>query len=171
MAGTVGLTAVAAIGVLAFGVAPGAAAPGATASAVPPCQTSGLDVWFNSEGNGAAGSIFYKLEFTNLSSHTCSLKGFPTAWAVNLNGQRLGSNANHEGGSPHTVKLAVGATAAAQLRIVEAGNFSPSDCHPVTAAGFRVRPPGQSGSRLVPFPFEACAKTGHTNLAVAPVQK
>jgi uncharacterized protein DUF4232 len=152
--------------------APGVGASGASASVAPPCRTSGLDIWFNNEGGGGtAGSVFYKLELTNLSRRACSLRGFPTAWAASLGGKRLGSNASHEGGPPHTVRLAIGASAPAQLRIVDAGNFSPSDCHPVTAAGLRVRPPGQSASRFVPFPFEACAKPGHGNLGVGPVTK
>jgi uncharacterized protein DUF4232 len=159
-----------ALAVLAVESAPNAGASGATASATPPCKTSGLDIWFNNEGGGGtAGSVFYKLEFTNLSHHACTLRGYPTTWAMNLGGHRLGSNASHEGGAPHTVKLAVAASVPAQLRIVDAGNFSPSDCHPVTAAGLRVRPPGQLASRVVPFPFEACAKVGHSNLGVGPV--
>jgi hypothetical protein len=158
-----------ALAVLAAESAPNAGASGATASAGPPCKTSGLDIWFNNEGGGGtAGSVFYKLEFTNLSHRACALRGYPTAWAVNLGGHRLGSNASHEGRAPHTVNLAVGASAAGQLRIVDANNFPPSDCHPATAAGLRVRPPGQLASRIVPFPFEACAKAGHGNLGVGP---
>lgn len=161
-----------AIAALVLVVAASAQAAGAGASRqAPRCSTSGLDIWFNNEGGGGtAGSVFYKLEFTNLSGHACTLKGFPVATAVDLKGHRLGSAASHEGSEGPVVKLAVGASAAAVLRIVEAGNFSPSDCHPVTAAGLRVRPPGQTASRLVPFPFEACAKVGHSNLAVRAVR-
>jgi hypothetical protein len=175
-AGTVALACVAAIATvvgLAVDVAPTAVASGATSSRVPPrCKTSGLDVWFNNEaGGGTAGSVFYKIEFTNLSRHACTLKGYPKVSAVNLRGRRLGSAASLEGsGRPPIVRLAVGASAAAPLRIVDAGNFSPSDCDPVIAAGLRVYPPGQRTSSLVPFPFEACSGVGHGNLAVRAVQ-
>ncbi len=47
------------------------AAPGVVARtghvATPACATSGLDVWLDTQGQGAAGTIFYKLNFTNLS--------------------------------------------------------------------------------------------------------
>ena len=45
-------------------------------------------------------------------------------------------------------------------RPLDAGNFSPSLWHPVTAAGLRVYPPNQNASKTVPFPFLACSGTG-----------
>jgi Domain of unknown function (DUF4232) len=68
------------------------------------------------------------------------------------------------------VKLANGATASARLRIVDAGNFSPAACHPVTAAGLRVTPPGQSKSKLVPLPFATCSSAAEHTLSVAVVR-
>jgi hypothetical protein len=53
--------------------APGAAKPGLVTT--PACATSGLDVWLDTQGNGAAGTIYYGLEFTNLSGTTCTLYG------------------------------------------------------------------------------------------------
>src|ERR1700745_1341644 len=61
------------------------------APANPPCKTSGLVIWSNNgAGGGTAGSVFYKLRFTNLSGHTCTLTGFPKVSAVNLAGKRIG---------------------------------------------------------------------------------
>jgi hypothetical protein len=34
----------------------------------------------------------------------------------------------------------------------------------VLAAGLRVRPPGQSASKFVPYPLEVCSRVGHSNL-------
>lgn len=148
--------------------APSAAAPEATASAPPPCKTSGLDIWFENEiGGGTAGSVYYRFQFTNLSGHTCTLQGYPKVSAVNLKGQRIGSPASHDTTvKPHLVKLAPEKSAPAVIRVVDAENFPPSACHPVTAAGFRVSPPGNTASRLVPFPFRFCSKVGNGNLAV-----
>jgi uncharacterized protein DUF4232 len=152
--------------------APGAGAAGAGASSASPCKTSGTDIWFEPEiGGGTAGSTFYRFQFTNLSGHRCTLKGYPKVFAANLAGQRFGSAAAHEeAGTPHAVSLAAGASASALVRVVEAGNFSPPDCQPRMAAGFRVSPPGQAGSRFVPFPFEACAKPGQGNLLIRAVK-
>ena len=55
-------------------------------SAIPKCATSGLVVWMDTNGNGAAGTIYYELQFTNLSGQTCTLTGYPGVSAVKLNG-------------------------------------------------------------------------------------
>ena len=63
-----------------------------------------------------------------------------------------------------------GATAFAQVGIVQPGLFPASQCGPVTAAGLRVFPPNQTQSKRVPFPFTACSKTGPLYLKIMPVQ-
>jgi hypothetical protein len=150
------------------------AAPGAAAdtghAATPACATSGLDVWLDTQGQGAAGTIYYKLNFTNLSGSTCTLFGYPGVSGINLGGTQLGSAATRVGATPHTVTLATGATAFAQVGIVQAGIFPSSQCGPVTAAGLRVYPPNQTQSRKVPFPFAACSKTGPLYLKILPAQ-
>ncbi|MGZ4295413.1 MAG: DUF4232 domain-containing protein [Solirubrobacteraceae bacterium] len=138
----------------------GAAAP-ASAAAAPACQTAGLVVWINTQGNGTAGTIFYTLNFTNLSGHPCVLRGFPGVSAVNLRGQTLGRAASREPGQTvRTVTLTNGHTAHAVLGIVDIGALSPSMCPPTTAAGLRVFPPNQTASKVIPFPFPACGRSG-----------
>jgi hypothetical protein len=169
----IALAALAAIALVATQVAPSASAASATAAKAPKkCANSKLVVWFaKMPGDGTAGSVFYELAITNLGNSTCTLRGYPTVTAANLGGGKVGSAATHESGTPvKTVTLQSGDTATATLRIAEAGNFSPSTCHPVMAAGLRVRAPGNGGSKLVPFPFEACARKGHTNLGVRAVE-
>jgi hypothetical protein len=94
------------------------AAQDATASAS--CATSGLVVWLNvPPGNDYAGGADYYLEFTNLSGHACTLRGYPGVSAVSLTGRQLGSPAGW--GSPRatTVRLASGRTATAELQIAD----------------------------------------------------
>ncbi len=121
--------------------------------------------------SGAAGSFYYKLEMTNLSGRRCSLAGYPGVSAVGLSGHQLGSaarrNPQH---APTTVTLADGATAVAVLQVVDVGNYPPSRCGPVTAAGLRVYPPNDTGAKIVPYPFRACSLVGETFLAVEAVQ-
>jgi hypothetical protein len=148
-----------------------ASGAGTTAS-TPSCATSGLVVWLNTQGNGTAGSVYYNLEFTNLSGHACTLLGYPGVSAVDLAGHQLGSAASRNNAvKSRVVKLASGATAIAVLRIVEAGNFSTSACRPVTAAGLRVYPPNRTASKVVPFPFSACSRGGPIYLSVQVVRK
>jgi hypothetical protein len=156
----------------AAGVQASASSPEATArTAAPACATSGLDLWLDTSGTGAAGTIYYQLHFTNLSGSTCTLLGFPGVSGVTLNGTQLGSAAarNHSF-TPHLVTLTNGATATAIVGITQVSLFPPATCGPVTAAGLRVFPPGQTASKIVPFPFGACAKTGPVYLSTMVVK-
>ena len=76
-------------------------------------------------GGGAAGSIYYPVEFTNVTGHTCHLFGFPGVSAI-YNGHQAGSPAGW-GTSPffpkRTVTLAPGATAHTVLRIANVTRF------------------------------------------------
>jgi hypothetical protein len=166
------VTAVAATLAAAVGafVSPAARQAGRT---LPGCASSGLVVWLDTQGNGAAGSIYYKLELTNLSGRACTLAGYPGVSAVDLRGRQLGRAAARNATlvKPAVVRLANGATATATLRITDTGVFSPSACRSVTAAGLRVYPPNQTRARVVPFPFNACSRSGPVYLRIAPVEK
>lgn len=142
---------------------------GAARTATPPCATSGLDVWLNTQGSGAAGHTYYFLNFTNLSGSTCTLFGYPGVSAVTLTGTQLGNAASRSGTTPHTVTLANGSTTHALVGIVNPGVIPASQCHPVTAAGLRVYPPNQTKSKVAPYPFTACSKSGTAYLSVGPV--
>lgn len=168
----VAVIAAAVLGSIAM-LAPSAGAAGASASnRVHKCATSQLVIWLNeTPGNGAAGSIFHQLGFTNLSKRTCMLRGYPRVRAANLHGGKVGGFATGEAsGALHTVRLHPGDTAFATLRIVEAQNFSHSSCRPVMAAGLRVSPPGRHSRKIVPFPFEVCARASNPNLSVRAVE-
>ncbi|MGI9006119.1 MAG: DUF4232 domain-containing protein [Streptosporangiaceae bacterium] len=142
------------------------------AAAVSSCQTPGLVVWLDTSGNATAGTTFFKLHFTNLSGHACTLNGFPFLYATNLAGKQVGRRAVFRNPKPHSVTLAKGKTATAVLGIVDTGVFSRSACHPVTAAGLRVFPPNQTRSKVVPFPFRTCSrKAGPAALNVGAVTK
>ncbi|HEY2480516.1 MAG TPA: DUF4232 domain-containing protein [Solirubrobacterales bacterium] len=147
------------------------AAPAANAAAKG-CRAQATVVWVGEEpGGGAAGSVFYRIEFTNLSTHTCTVRGFPKVNAVDLKGRLIGAPATHESGKkPHTVKLAPGASATATLRIVDALNFPANKCKATTAAGLRVGVPGGSGTKIAPLAFETCKLSASKTLSVGPVR-
>ncbi len=158
------------LSLLAF-AAPSAPASRARAAAAPACATSGLVMWLNTEGSGTAGSFYFKLEFANLSGRTCTLGGYPGVSAVDLNGHQIGSPARRETtGKPRVVTLAPEAQATAIVRVVDVGAL-PSSCHPATAAGFRVYPPGQRASKLVPFPFRTCSNVGQSAISVRAIER
>ncbi|HEY6524908.1 MAG TPA: DUF4232 domain-containing protein [Solirubrobacteraceae bacterium] len=172
--GLAALGAIAAAGVaLSLAGGPAAAATSASAAATPACQTGGLVVWVNTQGNGTAGTIFYTLNFTNLSGHSCTLRGFPGVSAVNLHGKTLGKAAARVSGQAvKNVTLTNGHTAHAVLGIVDIGALPTTTCPPTTAAGLRVFPPNQKASKVIPFPFPACGGTGGPAfLRIRPVTK
>jgi hypothetical protein len=156
---------------------------GATKSAAR-CTTGDLVVWLDTTGNGAAGSSYYNLEFTNLSAHACTIDGYPGVSALSLAAQQLGNAAGHDAQHPSSLitlssgaahsglgGFQTGATATAVLQITDAGNYPSSTCVPVAAAGLRVYPPDQTASKFVPFPFVACSHRGPLILHVESAQK
>jgi hypothetical protein len=163
--------AAAVISVAALWATAGPAAGSAVKASAPACRTSGLVTWLDTNGNGTAGTIFYTLKFTNLSGHACALHGYPGVSAVNLSGRQLGRSATRTTGARvRTVTVRNGGTAQASLGIVEAGNFPPSTCAPVTAAGLKIFPPNQGASRTIPFPFPTCSRGPASNLRIQAVR-
>jgi hypothetical protein len=158
----------AAVAVLSFATV--ATAGGKTAARVPACETQNLVVWLDTNGDAAAGSVFYELELTNLSGHSCVLRGYPGVSAVDLAGRRLGGPAARNARNVvRTIVLAPGGSASAALKIADTGVFPSTTCHSTTAAGLRVYPPNQTASKVVPYPFRACSRPGPTYLQVAAV--
>jgi hypothetical protein len=161
-----------------------AARPLASAAATPVCTTANLDVWLNTSGNGAAGSSYFNLNLTNLSASTCKIYGYPGVSAITQAGVQVGSAAARSKAHPVSVITLTSArsakgletstahnTATVVLQIAVAENFPQAICVPITAAGFRVYPPNQKDSTIVPFPFVACAKPGPRFLHVESVQR
>ena len=147
-----------------------ATAPSAPSSTTARCATSALAVWIGvGEGGSAAGSTYYPLELTNVSSHACYLFGFPGVSA--FAGHQLGSPALRNHAVPeHTVTLNPGDTAHTVVQITDVGNFSASQCKPATATGLKLIPPDERTSAGVPFNFPACSKKGPIFLTVQPVR-
>jgi hypothetical protein len=156
---------------------------GAT-TGVPRCTTGDLVVWLDTMGNGAAGSSYFNLEFTNVSAHSCAVSGYPGVSAVNVAGTQIGSAAGHNAEHPATLITLTSAaaggglggfsshnTATVILQITVAGNYSKSTCGPVVSAGLRVYPPDQTASKIIPYPFATCAKHGPLILHVESIQK
>lgn len=146
----------------------------ARSTAVPVCQPSGLVIWLNiAKGKAGLGTTYYPLNFTNLSGHTCTLEGFPYVLGVNLSGHQLGKRAVFDHTStPHVITIGNGKTASAILGIVNVGNFSPSLCHRVTAAGLKVYAPTGTATtaKVVPYPFGACSNAKVNYLSVQPLK-
>ena len=141
-------------------------------AAVPACTAADLGAWVAvDQGNGAAGSIYYPLQFTNLSRHTCAMRGFPGVSAIDRNGHQLGSPAGWSTMvAAHTVVLAPGATAHTMLQYSDAEVTTAPGCNPVfTTFELRVYPPGQYSATHAAFGLEACSHAGPVYMRVEPI--
>jgi len=162
----------------------GLSGPTVSSASTSSCTTSDVVVWLNTSGSGAAGSAYYNLNFTNLSSHSCTLEGYPGVSGLSLASTQLGSSAARN--AAHTATLITLASAhtatglaasnshnsaTAILQITDVSNFSASICGQVTAAGLRVYPPGQSVAKVIPYPFVGCSKSGSRYLHIEAIQK
>jgi hypothetical protein len=132
------------------------------------CATSALKVSLG-PANGTAGTVFYPLNFLNTSKLGCTLRGYPGVTAVTGNGKQIGSPASQIPSSSKAITLLPGKTQSALVGIVETGNFSPSQCAPVMAAGLKVFPPGQSKAVMIKKTFSTCSSTSVISLTVRPV--
>jgi Protein of unknown function (DUF4232) len=131
------------------------AAPGAAA----PCPTRSLGLK-PGLSQGAAGSVYQVLDFTNISNVTCTLYGYP---GVSLAGgspvAQVGLAASEDPTTPRKlVTLAPGQVANALLRIVDALNFPASKCGPVKTQWIQVYPPNQTTPVFLGYKTTACSK-------------
>jgi hypothetical protein len=175
-----------AIASAAFAATSSAASPALNAARVasatiPKCaaalgQQGNVSAWVSADqGNGAAGTIYYPLEFTNLSGHTCSMHGFPGVSAISRSGHQLGSPASWESGggfgTPRTVNVAPGATVHAVLAYHDVEVSTAAGCDPVnTTFELRVYPPDERGATFPFFDLEACSHGGPIYLSVGPIK-
>ncbi|MGN6793617.1 MAG: DUF4232 domain-containing protein, partial [Streptosporangiaceae bacterium] len=91
-------------------------------------------------GEGAAGSTYIPIVFTNNSTATCTLYGYP---GVSLAGgtpvHQIGAAADENPSTPRElVTLKPGADASALLRIVAAQNYPAARCHQVRSTYLQV---------------------------------
>jgi Protein of unknown function (DUF4232) len=128
-------------------------------ASLPRCTTGELVVSLG-EGDGAAGSVYRPLIFTNTGSRTCELRGFPgVSYVAGDDGHQVGPAAAMSGERGDQVPIPTGGTALAQLQLVNVQNYDPADCAPVPVRGLRVYPPGDTASLFVPMDGTGCSAT------------
>jgi hypothetical protein len=138
----------------------GSTSPGNPGAAgTPKCATRSLQATVGLS-QGAAGSIYQVIDFKNISGAPCTLYGYPgVSFAGGTPVTQIGAGAAREHASPTTVTLAAGATANALLKIAQAGNYAPADCHPVASTYIQIYPPDQTTPIYLAYNSTACAKT------------
>jgi len=145
----------------------------AAPAAVRACTADDLGVWLAvAQLDGAAGSVYYPLQFTNLSRHACAMRGFAGVSAVDRNLHQLGSPAGRAQVVPvRTVVLAPGRTAHAVLRYGDVTVSTAPGCHRTFRTfELRVYPPGQHHATYAAFDFEVCSHAGPVYMDIGPIQ-
>jgi Protein of unknown function (DUF4232) len=149
---------------------PDVVAPSSSAAGSAACATSALQVKLGAS-NGYAGGVYQTIDFTNTSGSPCTLTGYPgVSLVTGPSHQQLGLAAKRSTSTPATtVTLAPGATANAQLQIVDALNFPSPACSPTKAADLKVFPPNQFTAVYLPDTSYGCGKSVQT-LFIAPIR-
>lgn len=121
------------------------------------CATADLKLTVG-PANGAAGSFYYPLQFTNVTGLTCGMYGYPgVAFVTGEGGSLIGGPAVRNPTFPkETVTLAPGATVHASLQVAIAANYPPKVCKPATAHVLQVYPPNQYTALYVAFTAQTC---------------
>ena len=134
-------------------VTPSSSAPGTSA-----CVTSALQVKLGSS-NGYAGGVYVLIDFTNTSGSTCTLFGYPgVSLVTGPPYKQIGLAAKRTSTPKKLVTLAAGATANAQLQIVDALNFPSANCGPAKATALKIYPPNQTEPVYLPNTSSGCTK-------------
>jgi hypothetical protein len=111
-------------------------------------------------GEGAAGSVYRTLLLTNTGGRACELTGFPgVSYVTGDGGQQVGPAAAMSGERGGPVRLAAGAAAGAELKLVNVANYDAAVCRPTPVRGLRVYPPGDTAALFVPAEGTGCAGT------------
>lgn len=137
----------------------------------PACASADLHASLGA-AQGAAGSTYQVIDFTNLGSAPCTLYGYP---GVSLAGgtpvAQIGAAADRDPTS-HAALVTVPAhgTANALLRVVDALNFPTASCSPVTSTYLQIFPPDQTTPLFVSFKSTACSDSGTKLLTIGVVQ-
>jgi hypothetical protein len=127
--------------------------------AAPGCRSAQLAVSLGPP-EGAAGSVYRVLVFTNTGSRDCQLRGFPgVSYVAGDAGQQVGSAAERVGDLGGSVRIAPGATASAQVQLVNVANYDAAVCRPTPVRGLRIYPPGETAALFVPAEGTGCAGT------------
>jgi hypothetical protein len=138
---------------------PAVVAPSSSAPGTPACATSALQVKLGSS-DGYAGGVYVLIDFTNTSGSTCTLFGYPgVSLVTGPPYKQIGLAAKRSTStSKKLVTLAAGATANAQLQIVDALNFPSASCGPTKATALKIYPPNQTEPVYLPNTSTGCSK-------------
>ena len=114
------------------------------------------------QSQGAAGHSYVAILLTNRGRISCTLTGYPgVSFTAGASAHQIGAPAERDRRFPVVgVTLAPGATVHATVAIDNYANYDRPACLPAPATGYRIYPPGSTGSLLVRAPQTVCSRSG-----------
>jgi hypothetical protein len=103
---------------------------------------------------GAAGSLYWPVRFTNTSTSSCALRGYPGVSVLDTAHHQIGPAATRSGRSYGTVTLSPGHSASATVRTT---NGPVGGACQRTGAYLRIYPPASRTAALLPAPWTICS--------------
>jgi len=151
---------------------PSTAGTGTAAPVAAPCTTGGLRVT-KGASNGAAGTIYTAIDFTNTTGSACLLQGYPGVSLVSAGsnaGHQLGDDAKRTTVTPvRPVTLRPGQTAHANLGVADALNYPATRCKPLNAHWLKVFPPNQRAAAYVSFTTKTCGNKKVSTMTISAI--
>lgn len=143
------------------------ATPGAAAA----CATRDLQAKVGVT-QGAAGSTYQVIDFTNIGTAPCTLSGYPgVSLASGTPVTQVGAAASRStSAAPTVVTLSPGRTANALLRIVQALNYPTATCSPMATTYLQIYPPDQTTPIYLAYKSTGCTSNSVNLLTIGVVQ-
>ena len=137
----------------------------------PGCATRDLKATVG-VAQGAAGSVYQVIDFTNIGTASCSLYGYPgIALAGGSPVTQIGAAASRSPqAGPALITLKPGDVANTLLRITQAQNYPTSKCSPMASTYLQIYPPNQTTPIYLGYKSTGCSATGVNLLTVSVVQ-
>ncbi len=137
----------------------------------PGCATRDLKATVG-VAQGAAGSVYQVIDFTNIGTASCSLYGYPgIALAGGSPVTQIGAAASRSPqAGPALITLKPGDVANTLLRITQAQNYPASKCSPMASTYLQIYPPNQTTPIYLGYKSTGCSATGVNLLTVSVVQ-
>jgi len=142
-----------------------------TAAGPPACATRDLKATVG-VAQGAAGSVYQVIDFTNIGTASCSLYGYPgVALAGGSPVTQIGAAASRSTQTAASlVTLTAGATGNVLLRITQAENYPSATCNPVASTYLQIYPPNQTTPIYLAYKSTGCSSSKVNLLTVSVVQ-
>jgi hypothetical protein len=125
----------------------------ATATAIPRCEGPSLVVSVG-DGQGAAGTVYYRVVFTNRSGASCYLQGFPGVAAADASGKAKVDASRETTTAARRVVLAAGRSAHANLAV---RNVPPGSAACPSYPLLLVTPPDSRRTTTISRSVQPCA--------------